>query len=214
MDRDKIVSAGLTDRIREGEGVQLDFKMWIDDQKKIARTLVAFANTEGGSLLIGVKDNGKISGIEPSEEFHMISAATELYCKPVIPFESIIWQEKHKLVLEIQIAQSNDVHTALDENGKPRIYLRANDTTLVANKIIAKYMHLKSGDGVRPEKLSEEALSILRMLEKDRKYTLSKIYRLSELPKKEVDHWLSLFLAWGLIGFEVQEATFFYFLSD
>ena len=43
--------------IEEGEQTQ-DFKMRIDDAAKIARTLVAFANTDGGRLLIGVKDNG------------------------------------------------------------------------------------------------------------------------------------------------------------
>ena len=57
--------------IAEGEGVQLDFKFRIDDQKKIARTLSAFANTEGGKLLIGVKDNGKINGVNPEEEYYL-----------------------------------------------------------------------------------------------------------------------------------------------
>lgn len=46
----------------------LDFKFEISDSKKIARSLVAFANTDGGRLLIGVKDNGVISGIRSEEE--------------------------------------------------------------------------------------------------------------------------------------------------
>ena len=214
MDSNKIVNAQLTDRIRKGEGTQLDFKMWIDDQKKIARTLVAFANTEGGSLLIGVKDNGKISGIEPSEEFHMISAAAELYCNPEVDFKTIVWQEKHKLVLEVIVPESNQLHTAHDENGKPRLYLRVNDSTLLANKIMAKYMMLVRRGTTRPELLTEEAIALLKTIGPDGKYTLSKVYRLSGLPKKVVDHYLPLFLAWGLIGFEVQDSTFLYFSED
>ncbi|MCO5261578.1 MAG: ATP-binding protein, partial [Lentimicrobium sp.] len=34
--------------ISEGEHQQLDFKFGITDSKKIARSLVAFANTDGG----------------------------------------------------------------------------------------------------------------------------------------------------------------------
>jgi predicted HTH transcriptional regulator len=44
--------------IAEGEGQELDFKYHVSSASKIARTLVAFANTDGGRLLIGVKDNG------------------------------------------------------------------------------------------------------------------------------------------------------------
>ena len=44
--------------IEQGEHQQLDFKFEVSDSKKIARTLSAFANTDGGRLLIGVKDNG------------------------------------------------------------------------------------------------------------------------------------------------------------
>ena len=51
-------------RISEGEGQQLDFKFAITDSKKIARSMAAFANSDGGVLLIGVKDNGKIVGIK------------------------------------------------------------------------------------------------------------------------------------------------------
>jgi predicted HTH transcriptional regulator len=50
--------------IKQGEHQQLDFKFEITDSKKIARSLVAFANTDGGKLLIGVKDNGAIAGME------------------------------------------------------------------------------------------------------------------------------------------------------
>ena len=54
--------------IAEGEHQQQDFKFEISDARKIAKTLSAFANTDGGRLLIGVKDNGKIEGVRSEEE--------------------------------------------------------------------------------------------------------------------------------------------------
>ena len=58
--------------IAEGEHQQQDFKFEISDARKIARTLSAFSNTDGGRLLIGVKDNGKIAGVRSDEEKYMI----------------------------------------------------------------------------------------------------------------------------------------------
>jgi len=49
--------------IEEGEHQRLDFKFEITDARRLARTLVAFANTDGGRLLIGVKDNGAVAGV-------------------------------------------------------------------------------------------------------------------------------------------------------
>jgi predicted HTH transcriptional regulator len=57
------LSSYIINLIKAGEHQQLDFKFEISDSRKIAKTLVAFSNTDGGTLLIGVKDNGKISGV-------------------------------------------------------------------------------------------------------------------------------------------------------
>ena len=58
----------IEELIAQGEHQQLDFKFEVSDSKKIARTLSAFANTDGGRLLIGVKDNGAIAGVRSDEE--------------------------------------------------------------------------------------------------------------------------------------------------
>ena len=72
----------IHDRIAEGEHQQQDFKFEISDARKIAKSLSAFSNTDGGRLLVGVKDNGKIAGVRSEEEVYMIEAAAKLYCKP------------------------------------------------------------------------------------------------------------------------------------
>jgi predicted HTH transcriptional regulator len=69
--------------IEQGEHQCLDFKFEISDARKIARSISAFANSNGGVLLIGVKDNGKIAGAQSEEEIYMAEAAAQMYCKPV-----------------------------------------------------------------------------------------------------------------------------------
>ena len=78
--------------IAEGEHQQQDFKFEISDARKIAKTLSAFANTDGGKLLIGVKDNGKIAGVRSDEEQYMIEAAAGLYCSPEVNYTMQTYQ--------------------------------------------------------------------------------------------------------------------------
>ena len=125
--------------IEEGEHQQLDFKFAVNDSRKIARSLSAFANTEGGRLLIGVKDNGKIAGIRSNEEFYMLQAASELYTKPEVAFEITTHLIDKKEILEVIIAKSkNRPHTAPDEKGNYKAYIRVKDENLLANGLLLK----------------------------------------------------------------------------
>ena len=76
----------------------LDFKFEISDSRKIARTFVAFANTDGGRLLVGVKDNGAIAGVRTEEEFYMVEGASRLYCHPEIPLKIKQWIDRKSVV--------------------------------------------------------------------------------------------------------------------
>lgn len=52
--------------ISRGEGLQLEFKQTFNVES--IETLVAFANTYGGKVLIGVSDTGSIIGISINSE--------------------------------------------------------------------------------------------------------------------------------------------------
>ena len=82
----------LEKMILEGEHQQQDFKYFLNDAKKIARTLAAFANTDGGRLLVGVKDNGKVVGLKhKDEEVYVVEAAANVFCMPAVVFETRYW---------------------------------------------------------------------------------------------------------------------------
>jgi predicted HTH transcriptional regulator len=54
----------LQQLVAQGEGRQLEFKRSLAELETAARTVVAFANTDGGVLLFGVRDAGDIIGVE------------------------------------------------------------------------------------------------------------------------------------------------------
>ena len=68
--------------INEGEHQQQDFKYRVEDAVKLAKSVSAFANTDGGRLLIGVRDDGHMSGVRDEEEIYMMHQAAYRYCRP------------------------------------------------------------------------------------------------------------------------------------
>ena len=200
--------------IAQGEHQQLDFKFAISDARKIARTLCAFANTDGGSLLIGVKDNGKIAGVDPIEEIHMIEAAADMYCSPKLHFSTKVWQEDMKLVLEVHI-DPNPVRPVMarDDQGRWRAYVRRKDHTLLANKILLNVWKLSNFQKA-PEKIGDEETTLLRIIDKYEPLTLSQIYKASKLSKGKVDQLLSLFIVWDLVEMHMDEYETTYRLSS
>ncbi|MFK7784742.1 MAG: helix-turn-helix domain-containing protein [Crocinitomicaceae bacterium] len=197
-------------RISEGEGVQLDFKFRIDDQRKIARTLAAFANSQGGSLLIGVKDNGKIAGVNPEEEYHMIEGAASLFTKPEVSFESKTWQEGHHYVLEIVVEKSETKHKAIDDDGRLRSYVRIDDHTLLGNKILEKIWRLEKYGVNRPESFDEDTLRLIQTIRELQPVTISKLYRSLSLSKNKVDGIISVLVFWDVIKMQMSESGTFY----
>lgn len=123
--------------IAQGEHQQLDFKFEVSDSKKIARTLSAFANTDGGRLLIGVKDNGNIAGVRSEEEYYMIEAASTMYTRPSVPFTATRWEINGKTVLEVYIAPgTSKPHTAPDKDDRYKAYIRVADENKLANEVL------------------------------------------------------------------------------
>src|SRR3712207_5929821 len=119
--------------IAEGEHQQQDFKFEISDARKIAKTLSAFANTDGGRLLIGVKDNGRIAGVRSEEEKYMIEAAAQFYCTPKVQYtiRTYIVEGRQVLLASIDESSQKPVY-AKDESGKPLAYLRIQDENILA----------------------------------------------------------------------------------
>ena len=199
--------------IARGEGQQLDFKFRVDDKRKIARTLAAFANTDGGKLLIGVKDNGKIKGVNPEEEFYMVEGAAHTYCQPEVKFESKIWEEGHHLVLEIDVPRSEEKHKALDEEGKWRYYVRVDDHTLMSNKILERVWRLRKHGQDKPREFDELTSAFLAIIREESPLRISKLYKKSGMKMVEVDKLLAQLVYWDVVQMDMSEVGTFYAIA-
>nr|WP_319270247.1 RNA-binding domain-containing protein [uncultured Draconibacterium sp.] len=202
--------------IAEGEHQQQDFKFCINDSKKIAKSLVAFANTDGGRLLIGVKDNGKIAGISSDEEFYMVEAAAKIYSKPQIDFTTRQWTLEGKTVLEIGIESSDEKpHFAKDENGKWLAYIRQKDENILAHKIqIEVWKKEKSKKGVYVS-YSDNERFLIDYLRNNQSITFSKFIRKARLSRRAAEEILSNFVIIDIVKMHTtNDATHFTLNTD
>ena len=94
--------------MNEGEHAHLEFKRKVAHPEKIVREIVAFANTEGGNLLIGVNDDGNLSGLKyPDEEAYVLEKAIASHCKPALNFErEFIPLSEKKTIIRYHIPKS------------------------------------------------------------------------------------------------------------
>ncbi|HPT01444.1 MAG TPA: ATP-binding protein [Bacteroidales bacterium] len=201
--------------IAEGEHQQLDFKFGITDSKKIARTLAAFSNTDGGRLLVGVKDNGAIAGVRSEEEYYMVQAASDLYTRPIVPFQVKEWSIEKKSVLEIIILpEKQQLVKAPDREGDYKVFIRVNDENLPVNSVWLKAWHMRnSGEGVVIHYSEKEKL-LLDFLSNNPGITLSKYCRLAEIHRKTGENILASFVAIGMLEMTFSETGNTYRLSD
>jgi predicted HTH transcriptional regulator len=201
----------ITELIAQGEHQQLDFKFEVSDSKKIARTLSAFANTDGGTLLIGVKDNGHIAGIRSEEEYYMIEAAAEMYCRPKVPFEAKEWNMEGKVILEVKVQPSSvKPHQSPDKNDKYKAYIRINDENIVAPEILEMaWLKIYSLNGTHLP-ISRPVEKLLNYLEVNSYITVSQFRKIARINYNTAKNILSDLLAIGSIGYQLTDNKIVY----
>jgi len=201
--------------IDEGEHQQQDFKFEISDSKKIARSLTAFANTDGGRLLVGVKDNGAIAGVRSDEEIHMVEAAAQLYCQPEVSYTTKKWNINGKLVLEITVPKSkHQKHKAPDKNNNYKIFVRVNDQNLLADSILLKVW--KKQESKAPVKIAftETEMQLLRYLDEFQRIELEKFMAIAQIKKRKAEGILIDFILLGIIQLKLTEKQTWFQLQD
>lgn len=209
------MSQYLQKLILEGEHQQQDFKYCISDSRKIAKSLVAFANTDGGRLLIGVKDNGNIAGVRSEEEYYMVESAAKIFSKPPIDFDTRQHFIEGKTVLEVIIeSSSNKPHFAKNDQGKWLAYFRKDDENKLANKVMIEvWKKQKRSQGIFLS-YSETERFLLDYLEKKGSISQSAFSRKAQITYREAERVLSDFITLGILEIQADEKNIRYTITE
>ena len=142
----------LIDLIEEGENLQCEFKRHFTTPEKIAKEMIAFANTKGGYILFGIDDDRKAIGVESEKsEAEMIEDAAKNYCEPHIEYKLNFIMYKGKEIVAVTLPESTnkphriqDYKNELDINNAI-VMIRVNDKSLRASKEMVRI--LRTGNG-------------------------------------------------------------------
>jgi predicted HTH transcriptional regulator len=184
--------------MRREESEILEFKLRIDSQRKIAKTLVALANGQGGQIVIGVRDSGSVAGCRVDEEFYMIQGAAQVHTRPEVPISAREERWDHKPVLVVDVPSSLLApHLAHDEEQDVwRVYVRRGAANYLANRVLVESIHLRFREGV---KATSEQLRLLHLMKTDELVSASMLARLSGLPIRDVEDGLAVLVRWQKI---------------
>jgi predicted HTH transcriptional regulator len=210
--RNYLNRSNLKKLILEGEGVSLDFKNRITSCEKIAKTMVSFANNKGGRLLIGVADDGTIKGVKSEdEERYMITRAAHFFIRPALEplFEEIYVDDKLVLVVDIDESDTKP-HYALADDGKWWVYIRVQDKSVLASKIVVDVLKRSDkNEGVLIEYSSKEK-ALLEYLESNERITVKQYCDLLNLSRRRAQRILVNLVLSSVIRVHTTEKEEFY----
>jgi predicted HTH transcriptional regulator len=200
--------------ITRGQNVSLEFISHIENHLAITRTIVAFANTDGGRVIVGINKKNKIVGVLPAEELKLLEELISNDCLPAVTFESRVIEDGRHLLLEIDIPKSTNKHKAKADDGEMRFYHRIKDTTLVGNRVIIKLWKLQDESTPKPMDLDDNLKAIFEYIEEHKPVTISNIFRFFALNKNDINLYIAQLNYWGYIDCVIVESGMAYTLAN
>lgn len=211
--------AELKALISEGENFKIEFKRQFSGIEKIAKELIAFANTKGGMILFGVEDDGTIYGIESEKsEVDLIHEASRRYCEPPIePIVQVIELNGKDIVVAIVEESRIKPHRLQDYKGTVRrdakVYIRVNDKSVIASREVVKILESENPDS---EPLSiiigENERRLFKFLEDNRQITVKEFAGLVNISERRASRTLVKLVRAGVVRIHTEE-KFDYFTS-
>ena len=200
----------LLSLIKEGEHQQQDFKYRVSDALKLAKSVSAFANTDGGRLLIGVRDDGHMSGVRSEEEIYMMHQSAYRYCRPEasIKFDTYHVEGRTIVVATVPPSDKRPI-CVIDEEGKPRAYIRIADENIVASPVhLAVWREAQKPQGSMMT-YTDTVSELLEAIDGER-LTLNQIVRRSAIPRHKVITLLARLIRFHVVKCERAEQQFLF----
>jgi len=202
--------AQLRRLVRQGEGQHLEFKRKANHLDKISREIVAFANSEGGTLLIGVDDDQSIYGVKFAEgEAYALKKYIKAYCEPAIPFTMdriIIDARRQVIVVEVEASEKRPHYLRDEHNAEKRAaFVRVRDMSIRASREVVQLLRLSGRDKGGHLRFGDRERLLLQHLEQQTQITLPETQRLLQTNKRTTSSLLIRLVRAGLLHLQPTE---------
>ncbi len=170
--------------VAKGEGSHLEFKRKAAYPEKIVREMIAFANTNGGVLLLGVGDDKTLPGLKfPDDESHVVQQALKKV-RPRLPItETFIPLGNNRTVIRYDIDESETKPHFVAVGEAKESYVRVNDQSIKASREVREIAkRARQKKDIRFQ-YGEHEKFLMQYLDQNPNITLSTFVKLSGLKK-------------------------------
>lgn len=214
----------LRELIAGGESQTVEFKRKFTTEEKIAKEIIAFANSNGGYLMIGVDDDKKIVGVHSEkEETDLLETVCLYHINPPVHPDIRIVQIDYRDVVVLVIPESHDKphRLAIAADGsryKPHeqpVYIRQGNITLQASKEVTKVMEARNAAS-KPITLSigHHEKRLFQYLEEHGRSTAKEFAALANISERRAIRLLVRLVQVGAIRIYTHEKVDYYTLAE
>ncbi len=201
----------LAQLVALGENTHLEFKHRVPNAERIAKEVIALANTHGGRLLLGVSDRGELIGVRDAEEEQFaLWRALDMLCDPPVAITTELTPvEDGRFVIIVTVAQSTQkphylIHPGAD-NGRTA-YVRVNDMSMEASPEAVKLMVAENGTGGGVAfEFGEKEKLLMRYLDSYGHITVDQFANIADLTKQIASETLVLLTRARVLEFHQDE---------
>ncbi|HMQ79932.1 MAG TPA: putative DNA binding domain-containing protein [Ignavibacteria bacterium] len=210
----------LNELIEGGENQNVEFKRKFTEPEKIAKEMLAFANTHGGRILFGIDDDKSVVGVESEKgEIEYIDLAARFFCEPEIKYTVDIMYIYRKDVIIVNIPESFQKPHRLIENGKSdddetKVYIRVKDRSVQASKETIKVLK-KLRQDAPPQiiNLGDKEKALIDYLQTHERVTLKEFREFLNLSNRRASRILVNLVRADIIRLHNHEREDFYTLN-
>ena len=204
--------------VARGEGLHLEFKRKAKHPDKLAREVVAFANTEGGIMLIGVDDDRQIYGLKfPDEEKFALNSYLQQHVFPAIALDWFqVKVNRSRQVLGLRVGPSEArPHFIMDPKYERKYaYVRVRDMSVQASREWVQLMRMAHRSQAVRLRVGEPEKMLLQHLEEKPRITFPETQRLLQLNKRRTSSMLIRLVDAGLLRIQPSEKGDYFSLRE
>lgn len=194
-----MVKAELMELVANGENSGIEFKRDDIRPEQFAKEIVAFANLEGGRILVGVEDDGTLTGIQrPDTQEWVLNVFRDKVFPMIIPYYEEILIEEGLRVGVVTIPRGISKPYVVRNNGREEIYIRMGNRSEIASR--EQQARLFSLGGILHVEVLPVPGTTLKSLDLVRfEYYLSHVIHDVSLPSKDQE-WIDRLTGLGLMA--------------
>ncbi|RLD24305.1 MAG: hypothetical protein DRI71_02965 [Bacteroidetes bacterium] len=186
---------------KNGEGQYLEFKQNANHPEQVLEEVVGFANSTGGSLLVGIADNGNTTGLKFAEDdAEFLRDQIRINIIPFVPYSfDIISINKSKSVIKFNIESGNEKPYGLKNGKTKKVFYRVDDLCIQASRELKNILRSTTHGNGQTIKYTELENKILKIIEQGIRLTKDQVTKKAEFSSRRVSECLVRLVSAGIL---------------